>query len=86
MLSNLNLGMKMRIAACSLIYRKSLRLSRSALINTTSGQVVNLLSNDVARFELIALFFHYLWVGPIVAIVVGFLMFMEVILSFLLES
>ncbi|KAL7050851.1 hypothetical protein ACKWTF_004247 [Chironomus riparius] len=81
MLSQLNLGLKIRIAACSLIYRKSLRLSKSALINTTSGQVVNLLSNDVGRFELITMFCHYLWVGPVETLVIGILMYNEIGIS-----
>jgi ATP-binding cassette subfamily C (CFTR/MRP) protein 4 len=78
MLANLSLGMKMRVSACSAIYRKSLKLSKSALVNTTSGQIVNLLSNDVSRFELIAMFCHYLWVGPIETLVVGALMYLEI--------
>lgn len=81
MLANLSLGMKMKIAVCSIIYRKSLRLSKTALVNTTSGQVVNLLSNDVSRFEPVALFCHYLWVGPVETIVVGVLMYLQIGIS-----
>lgn len=78
MLGVLHLGMKMRIALCSLIYRKALRLSRTALGDTTIGQVVNLLSNDVGRFDTVLINVHYLWMAPLELIVVTYLMFEQV--------
>ncbi|XP_059490449.1 probable multidrug resistance-associated protein lethal(2)03659 [Neocloeon triangulifer] len=75
MLGIMHIGMQMRVAACSLIYRKALRLSHQAMGQTTAGQVVNLLSNDVNRFDVVPIFMHYLWVGPLQTAVVSYLMY-----------
>lgn len=69
------LGMKMRIAHCSLIYRKSLKLSRKALGTTTIGQLVNLLSNDVNRFERAVIHLHTIWFSPILISLVLYLIY-----------
>ncbi|XP_051862486.1 probable multidrug resistance-associated protein lethal(2)03659 isoform X2 [Drosophila albomicans] len=78
MLGLLHLGMKMRVALCSLVYRKALRLSRTSLGDTTVGQVVNLLSNDVGRFDTVLINVHYLWVAPLELIVVTYFMYDQI--------
>ncbi|KAM8716483.1 hypothetical protein ACLKA7_003372 [Drosophila subpalustris] len=65
MMHMMHLAMKMRVAVSCAIYRKALRLSRTALGGTTTGQVVNLVSNDLGRFDRAMIHLHFLWLGPL---------------------
>ncbi|XP_045472555.1 ATP-binding cassette sub-family C member 4-like [Harmonia axyridis] len=75
------IGMRMRVAVSSLIYRKILRLSQLSLGKTAAGQVVNLLSNDVARFDLVVMALNFIWIGPLQILLVGYLMWREMGIS-----
>ncbi|KAI5634784.1 ABC transporter transmembrane region domain-containing protein [Phthorimaea operculella] len=66
-------GMRVRIACCSLIYRKILKLNRAGSNKTAPGQVINLMSNDVNRFDMASLFLNYIWVMPLCVPVVSYL-------------
>lgn len=67
-------GMKIRVSLCSLIYRKTLKLSQTAL---RENAVVNLLSNDVNRFDLISVLLHYMWSAPLMAIIITYILWQE---------
>ncbi|XP_058478651.1 ATP-binding cassette sub-family C member 4-like [Solea solea] len=69
-------GWRIRVAVGHMIYKKTLCLSNSAIIKTTTGQIVNLLSNDVNMFDELTIFLHYIYIGPVqVAIVIILLWF-----------
>nr|CAH7760502.1 unnamed protein product [Callosobruchus chinensis] len=69
----LQVGLKLRIACCALIYRKALKLNKAALGEVTIGQMINLLANDVSRFESCLQELHDLWVGPLETLIVMYL-------------
>lgn len=57
-----------------MIVVQCLRLSQSALGATSSGQIINLVSNDVARFELVCLMMMPMMSAPVTsAILIYFL-------------
>lgn len=62
-------GMKVRIACCHLIYRHSLKLSNAAIGQTTIGQMVNLLTNDVNRFDVALNYIQFLVIAPMQAVI-----------------
>lgn len=74
-------AMKLRVSCCSLIYRKSLKLSHAALGKTTLGQLVNLLSNDVSKFDEGFVLAHCAWCAPIQATIATYLLYNEIGLS-----
>ncbi|XP_050502062.1 probable multidrug resistance-associated protein lethal(2)03659 isoform X2 [Diabrotica virgifera virgifera] len=67
------LGMEVRISCSSLMYRKALKLSKLVLVDTTIGKMVNLMSNDVGRFDTCFQFIHLVWLGPIMVTLVTYL-------------
>jgi len=57
---------------------QALRLSRTALGETAPGKVVNLVANDVNRFDLVSIFIHYMWSSPLSALIVAYILYQEV--------
>lgn len=57
---------------------KALRLSQAALGETSPGKVVNLLSNDVNRFDWASFFLNSIWISPLLTGIVGCLLYNEV--------
>ncbi|XP_077866447.1 ATP-binding cassette sub-family C member 4-like [Saccoglossus kowalevskii] len=60
------ISMQMKAACCSLVYRKALRLSNKALDETTTGHIVNIISNDINKLDHLFRFVHYLWASPLI--------------------
>jgi ABC-type multidrug transport system fused ATPase/permease subunit len=72
------LGQRARVGSCSLIYAKALSLHAAAFTQTSTGQAVNLISNDPYRFDDAGPFLHYLWNAPVEGAVIFYLIYRQV--------
>ncbi|CAF0920721.1 unnamed protein product [Adineta ricciae] len=59
------LGRRIRHALSSIIYQHVLAIQTSAIQQTTSAQIINLLSDDISKFDELWTDGHFLWVGPL---------------------
>jgi len=59
-------------------------LSNKALGETTAGQIINLISNDVNHFDIALQYLHCLWIGPLQTLVVTYLLWQEIGVSCLI--
>lgn len=62
-------AMQVRVACSSLLYKKALSLTLTQTRQTTVGQLVNMLSNDMSRFDHSLIFIPFLLVGPMQLII-----------------
>ncbi|XP_058800223.1 ATP-binding cassette sub-family C member 4-like [Phymastichus coffea] len=73
-----HVGGRIRVAACSVVYRKALRLSKTAMGETAPGKIVNLVASDVNRFDIISVFIHHMWSAPLSAMVILVLLYLKI--------
>lgn len=64
------IGMKCRLACIYIIFRKALRISLATLESTTVAQIMNLITNDVNKFDSTFYYLQYLYIAPIQATVI----------------
>lgn len=63
---------------CLVFVLQALRLSKTALGETAPGKVVNLVANDVNRFDLVSIFIHHMWSAPLTTLIVAYILYQEV--------
>lgn len=71
---SIQLGIKMRAATCSLLYRTALKLSQTSITEISSGKIVTLISKDVHSFDGAIRFINDFWLGTIEVAIMAYIM------------
>lgn len=71
-------GCKIRVACSGLIYKKSLRMLKSSSKDGQNGQIINLLSSDLSKLNMVLTSVSEVLNGPIQTIVFFIVIYMEI--------
>lgn len=71
----------LRSGCSGMIYKKALSMPKSAMSEGLNGRMINLMSNDLMRFEMALAFLHDVWKGPMEAILFTYFIYLEIGIS-----
>lgn len=71
------IGMKVHIGCCGLVYKKLFKLPASMATEALSGKMINLMTNDIGRLHVALFQLHMLWKCPIQAVLMSYLIYTE---------
>lgn len=72
-----SLGIKIKTAVCSLMYKKCLMLTSTSLSEITTGKIITLMTKDVGAFETIIMYANDVWIGFVQSGVVCYLIYQQ---------
>lgn len=65
----IRVGVQIRVSISTFIYKRLLLLKSKDIMRITTGQIINLISNDVGKLQDLTHHMHYLWEAPLEAII-----------------
>ena len=72
------LGIRMKTALCTMVFHKAMALSSVGKSSTSTGQIVNMMSNDGDQIYRFMSFFAQVWVSPVQILVCMVLIYFQV--------
>ncbi|RZC40830.1 uncharacterized protein BDFB_005146, partial [Asbolus verrucosus] len=78
MLALTELGIKVRTAICSLLYRKSLKLNSESLSEVTVGKITTIITKDIDAFEMLIYYGNDIWIALVQTGIICYLIYSKI--------